>query len=156
MNLSFYIQNDKNLVNGALNLKCLSILSQIYGQTFEELIVERNVRTEKDKYPIRVNSRNNKLIPPQINGISSRYRVGDRLQVNCSSSESYPPPSLKWIVNNKEVKENQLIRFNQNPFNLQKAKNFSATVYDNFAVFDKIYSSVLGLRFTVSEKHYQV
>ncbi|RWS23301.1 hypothetical protein B4U80_09664, partial [Leptotrombidium deliense] len=146
INISFFVSSDNDFMSGPLNLKCSSIISQIYGNSYEELIIQRNLIASNDrvKYPMRVNSRKNRLIPPQINGISSRYKVGDHLTVNCTAPDAYPPPALKWIVNNKETKEKQLLRFNTDPFNsLHKAAKFSSTIYDHFAVFEKTMNSVL-------------
>ncbi|RWS23200.1 uncharacterized protein B4U80_13954 [Leptotrombidium deliense] len=151
INISFYVSGDNDMMSGPLNLKCSSIVSQIYGNAYEELISDDRV-----KYPMRVNIRKNILIPPQINGISSRYKVGDHLSVNCTAPDWYPPPVLTWIVNDKEAKEKQLLRYNMNAFySFHKTINFSSTIYDHFAVFEKTVNPVLGLTFKVTEEHYQ-
>lgn len=110
MNISFFITNDKSMFDGSLTIMCSSSISQILGVTFEELVVEEHglytrLNEYSEGYPINVGEREAgaQLIAPQIHGISSRYSVQDKLEVNCTSSDSHPPPFLEWFVNNKQV-----------------------------------------------------
>ena len=42
---------------------------------------------------------------PNIEGENPNgYRVGDWLDVNCTSPRSYPPAILKWYINNEMVR----------------------------------------------------
>ena len=41
--------------------------------------------------------------PPEITGGLQSYQLGDRLELNCTSQRTYPPTTLKWILNEKEV-----------------------------------------------------
>lgn len=108
MNISFYITNDKSLFDGALTIFCSSSISQILGVTFEELVVEEHglytrLNEYSEGYPTKVES-SDQLVPPQIHGISSRYVVGGKLDVNCTSTDSHPSPFLEWYVNGKQVR----------------------------------------------------
>ena len=40
---------------------------------------------------------------PVITGGKSRYEVGDRVRVNCTSHRSKPAAELTWFINNEEV-----------------------------------------------------
>ena len=41
---------------------------------------------------------------PVITGGKSRYEVGDRVKVNCTSYKSKPAAELTWFINNEEVR----------------------------------------------------
>jgi hypothetical protein len=40
---------------------------------------------------------------PVISGGLQNYRLGDRLELNCTSPKTYPPTTLKWLLNGREV-----------------------------------------------------
>ncbi|XP_075225714.1 uncharacterized protein LOC142326865 [Lycorma delicatula] len=41
--------------------------------------------------------------PPQITGEQKVYQVGDIINLNCTSAQSYPPAKLRWYVNDVQV-----------------------------------------------------
>ncbi|KAI1295464.1 Collagen alpha-1(XXI) chain [Halotydeus destructor] len=166
MNISFYITNDKSLFDGSLTIMCRSSISQILGVTFEELVVEEHgLYTRLNEYtegfPVNVDTitsgGGSHLIAPQIHGISSRYSVSDKLDVNCSSSESHPPPYLEWFVNARQISSAHIIHYNQPHAHSQHARRFTNSPYDSFAVFDSSSpaSNTLGLSFNITKDHYQ-
>ncbi|XP_068085278.1 uncharacterized protein [Anabrus simplex] len=48
---------------------------------------------------------------PSITGARSRYRIGDVLHSNCSSSWSRPAAKLNWLVNDKQASPHQLVHY---------------------------------------------
>ncbi|XP_054262869.1 junctional adhesion molecule 2A-like [Macrosteles quadrilineatus] len=42
---------------------------------------------------------------PSLHGLRPRYRVGERLRVNCTSAESLPAANLSWLINGHQVDE---------------------------------------------------
>ena len=88
----------------SLHHRCSSVISQIYGVNFEELVIEEHGRyaglqqTEGDYESLEPD-----LSPPQIQGHNNKYNIGDWLQLNCSSAAASPPPLLEWFINGKEV-----------------------------------------------------
>ena len=57
-------------------------------------------------------------VDPVIYNLQSRYAVGQRLNVNCSSGESRPAARLHWLVNGRIVRKQfatsvQLIEINR-------------------------------------------
>lgn len=45
---------------------------------------------------------------PVITGIRSRYKVGDIVRGNCTSSHSRPAANITWTVNGYEVSERKI------------------------------------------------
>ena len=43
---------------------------------------------------------------PTISGQKSRYAVGDRVHLNCSSNSSDPLADLTWYINGRTVSQN--------------------------------------------------
>ncbi|XP_039285116.1 uncharacterized protein LOC111061006 [Nilaparvata lugens] len=41
--------------------------------------------------------------PPQISGEQKVYQVGDVINLNCTSAQSFPPARLRWYVNDIQV-----------------------------------------------------
>jgi hypothetical protein len=87
-----------------LNFRCSSIISQIYGVNFEELVIEEHglyaglQQTEGDYETL-----GEEFSPPQIHGHTNKYNIGDIVDLNCSASPVSPPPLLEWYINGKEV-----------------------------------------------------
>ena len=47
---------------------------------------------------------------PELRGAhNGGYRVGDWLDVNCSSPNSKPPAMLKWYINNEKVRSSHKV-----------------------------------------------
>ncbi|XP_071453670.1 uncharacterized protein [Hetaerina americana] len=42
---------------------------------------------------------------PEIWGRKSSYLVGEKLEINCTSSPSHPPAHITWLVNERQVNE---------------------------------------------------
>lgn len=40
---------------------------------------------------------------PRVSGSSSRYDVGDLVDINCTSAKESTPPILRWFINDREV-----------------------------------------------------
>ena len=104
INISFEVSGDSNLISSSLNLKCSSIISQIVGYTFQEIVVEEKGLYIKliNDYSSKINSPNNNLLP-QIDNVSNLYQIGNQVNINCTSSKTYPPPFLEWFINNRKV-----------------------------------------------------
>ncbi|XP_065217678.1 uncharacterized protein LOC135843654 [Planococcus citri] len=73
---------------------------------------------------------------PQITGERTEYQIGDELNLNCTSGKSYPPSLLRWYVNEKPVKDKDLIHYTAHTF----AHGLAA--------------SILGLRLTILSDHF--
>ncbi|XP_054717916.1 uncharacterized protein LOC129227391 [Uloborus diversus] len=75
---------------------------------------------------------------PSITGGLSKYRIGDTVSVNCTSSKSKPAATLKWFINDELVAnpENEL--------------EHSTTLHA-----DGLETSSLVLRFIVGELHFR-
>ncbi|GFX16654.1 ig-like domain-containing protein [Trichonephila clavipes] len=43
---------------------------------------------------------------PRVSGSSSRYDVGDLVDINCTSAKESTPPILRWFINDREVSDN--------------------------------------------------
>ena len=41
--------------------------------------------------------------PPIITGGLRSYQLGDRLELNCTSSRTFPATSLQWALNGQKV-----------------------------------------------------
>lgn len=54
---------------------------------------------------------------PQITGEKKQYENGDELNLNCTSDKSHPVSTLKWYINENQVRylfltiNNSLFRF---------------------------------------------
>lgn len=74
---------------------------------------------------------------PKITGGQSKYRIGDTVSVNCTSSKSKPAATLRWYINDEQATpENEL--------------EHSTTLHA-----DGLETSSLTLRFVVSEPHFR-
>lgn len=74
---------------------------------------------------------------PKITGGQSKYRIGDTVSVNCTSSKSKPAATLRWYINDEQATpENEL--------------EHSTTLHA-----DGLEISSLTLRFVVSEPHFR-
>ncbi|GFY60658.1 putative beat protein [Trichonephila inaurata madagascariensis] len=97
---------------GAVTLRCTATVSQTYSTTSEELIVgDRDPELASPPNPFTVIARDG----PVISGGKAHYRVGDLLDVNCSSAKSHPMPELQWFLNDKQVEKEHVIRYRNQP-----------------------------------------
>lgn len=163
INVSFPLTKENGLNNGLIQFRCESIMFQISGHSWEEVIVDETGQSTKHssypdsttsstsskskynsvspsqyvsttlsntpatftvpqysdrKYTGDKNTRNinnnqwpvinerDLMASPIINGLDKRYKIGDRLTVNCSAPlEGSTPYSsyLMWMLNGKEV-----------------------------------------------------
>ena len=87
--------------------RCSSIISQIYGVNFEELVIEEHgsyygvqsvQQTEGDYEDLGPD-----FSTPKIQGQNNKYNIGDIVDLNCSTLAVSPPPLLEWFINGKEV-----------------------------------------------------
>ena len=74
---------------------------------------------------------------PRITGSQTQYKIGDTVNINCTSAKSKPAAALRWYINNDKAEE---------IFELQRP----TAMYT-----DSLETSSLGLRFTVTEKHFR-
>jgi len=74
---------------------------------------------------------------PIITGGFPRYHIGDKVEVNCTSSRSKPAAKLKWYING-ELADPALV------------KHFPVIEEDRH-----LETSTLGLRFKVRDKHFK-
>jgi len=72
---------------------------------------------------------------PRISGGLALYRLGDRVQVNCTSSSSHPAPQLKWFINGKTA----------DPHNL---RHYPLIQHEN-----GLQTAIMGLDFEVYQPH---
>ena len=107
INISFQINRDNNFISSSLNLKCSSIMSQIIGYTFQEIAIEEKGLYLKltNDYSSKYNGNNH--LSPQIDNVSNHYKIGNQLNINCTSSKTYPSPFLEWYINNRKVRNNK-------------------------------------------------
>ncbi|XP_076310321.1 uncharacterized protein LOC143225204 [Tachypleus tridentatus] len=113
--------------NNPTHIRCTSVVVQEYSQSVEELFVRDTKSTE-----LRA-AKNG----PQIFGLKSSYELGDRVNANCSSPKVVSPPILRWYVNKEEVMLEQLDQYNTIDYK------------------DGYKTAVLGLHYTITEKHFQ-
>lgn len=74
--------------NNGLHIRCTGVLSQIMTETAEELIIEEKGQNSR----FEQSSNSAILLPPKIiQGLIQRYRIGDQLQLNCSSNGKHLP-----------------------------------------------------------------
>ncbi|CAL1273229.1 unnamed protein product [Larinioides sclopetarius] len=112
LGLIFVVRPSDLHQGGAVTLRCTATVSQTYSTTSEELIVgDRDPELSSPPNPFTVISRDG----PVITGGKAHYRVGDLLDVNCSSTKSHPLPELQWFLNDKEVDQDHVIRFRGQP-----------------------------------------
>ncbi|KAH6930421.1 hypothetical protein HPB50_013461 [Hyalomma asiaticum] len=91
--LSFVVQ-PYHMIGSSLRLKCVSIISEAFLTSSEELIVGDTVPSIP--YP--------EASPhsPRIDGGLPKYRINDLVNLTCKSAEYDRPPELKWFINDKE------------------------------------------------------
>ncbi|XP_067009682.1 uncharacterized protein [Anabrus simplex] len=75
---------------------------------------------------------------PTITGVRSRYRVGDILHSNCSSSWSRPPAKLSWVVNEIQASAPNVIHYSP-----RRERNGDRE------------SSLIGLRLKLQPQHFE-
>ncbi|XP_043197429.1 uncharacterized protein LOC122367937 isoform X2 [Amphibalanus amphitrite] len=74
---------------------------------------------------------------PVITGGKSRYEVGDRVKVNCTSYKSKPAAELTWFINNEEAA-------------LEHVELWPPTIHD-----DGLETMTAGLHFRVRPHHFR-
>ncbi|GIY23811.1 uncharacterized protein CDAR_44021 [Caerostris darwini] len=109
LGLRFVVRPRDLREGGALTLRCTATVSQTYSTASEELVVgDRDPELlSSPPNPFTVVSRDG----PVITGGRSQYRVGELLDVNCSSAKQHPPPELQWFLNDKLVEPEQVVRY---------------------------------------------
>lgn len=74
---------------------------------------------------------------PQISGVELQYQIGDEINLNCTSGKSHPASILHWYINEQQVvSPDALVRY-------------PPVIHRHSLV-----SSTLGLRFTLSSRHF--
>ncbi|CAL1264484.1 unnamed protein product [Larinioides sclopetarius] len=74
---------------------------------------------------------------PTITGGRSKYRIGDTVHVNCTSSKSKPAATLRWYINDELATSDSELEH-------------STTLHS-----DGLETSSLSLKFTVNEMHFR-
>ena len=77
--------------NAGLYIRCTGVLSQLMEEMSEELIIEEKGQTSRFEQ-----SGYSELVEhtvPRIQGLNLRYKIGDQLQLNCSSNGNSPVPA---------------------------------------------------------------
>ncbi|KAJ3661026.1 hypothetical protein Zmor_005447 [Zophobas morio] len=75
---------------------------------------------------------------PIITGVEMQYQIGDEITLNCTSGKSHPASILHWYINEQQVtSQGALIRYP--PIHHRQG----------------LITTTLGLRFTLSSRHFQ-
>ncbi|CAH1371787.1 cell adhesion molecule 2-like isoform X2 [Tenebrio molitor] len=75
---------------------------------------------------------------PIITGVELQYQIGDEITLNCTSGKSHPASILHWYINEQQVTSSgALIR------------------YPAYHDPNGLITTTLGLRFTLSSRHFQ-
>ncbi|KAL1422691.1 hypothetical protein MTO96_003774 [Rhipicephalus appendiculatus] len=94
--LSFTLR-PHHMAGSWLRLKCVSVISEVYLTSSEELIAGN---TEPSiPYPEKSPD------SPVIEGGKQKYLINDLVNLTCRSAEYDTPPELTWFINDKEVAE---------------------------------------------------
>ncbi|XP_050443875.1 uncharacterized protein LOC126847605 isoform X2 [Adelges cooleyi] len=101
------------------------------------------VSTDAPKFEMVFKSANMTVIAypegnPLIEGVRSRYAVGDIVSGNCTSFKSYPQPSLTWYINGVQASDRQV-------------EIYPVLVNPE----GPLYSKAVGIRFKVEKDHFQ-
>lgn len=108
LGLMFMVKPGDLFHGGAITLRCTATVSQTYSTSSEELIVgERFMDTSSPMNTLTVIAKDG----PMITGGKAQYKVGDLLNVNCSSSKSRPAPQLHWYLNEEMISDGSLIYY---------------------------------------------
>ncbi|XP_047738319.1 uncharacterized protein LOC108680069 [Hyalella azteca] len=75
---------------------------------------------------------------PSVSGLQQEYKVNDSVEVTCTSSPSHPPAHLSWLLNGRQVSEEE-----------------SVTVSDPLEQPGGLLVRVSSLRFTATQEHFQ-
>ncbi|XP_037516318.1 uncharacterized protein LOC119393398 [Rhipicephalus sanguineus] len=124
--LSFTLR-PHHMAGSWLRLKCVSVISEVYLTSSEELIVGDT----EPSIPYPETSPDS----PVINGGQHKYRINDLVNLTCRSAEYDTPPELTWFINDKEARPEYLVRYE-----LQRYPRYAAS---------------LGLRFRVRPEHFE-
>ncbi|KAH8023368.1 hypothetical protein HPB51_013206 [Rhipicephalus microplus] len=100
--LSFVLQ-PYHMIGSSLRLKCVSVISETFLTSSEELIVGDTVPF----LPYPETSPHS----PRIDGGLPKYRVNDLVNLTCRSAEYDRPPELRWFINDKEARPEYLVRY---------------------------------------------
>ncbi|CAL1265151.1 unnamed protein product, partial [Larinioides sclopetarius] len=128
-----FIMDTKYIRKGGLRLQCLAEVFLTYARSHHELVIgERLSGPGPQNAPNVIPSRRR----PRVSGSSSRYDVGDLVDINCTSAKESTPPILRWFINDREVPRIHLVDYGT-------IRSQSSTLV----------STVLGLRFHVQQHH---
>ncbi|XP_076336510.1 uncharacterized protein LOC143239381 [Tachypleus tridentatus] len=123
-----FIVTFTHLKHGVLSLDCTAIVSQEYYSQSGEIVIGGRIREDPSDF-----------VPPEkgptlVTG-KKEYRVGDIVEVNCSSSRDTKKAQLTWFVND------------------QKASHFYVINYPPIIYKDGTMSSLIGLKFRLTHNH---
>ncbi|XP_076370278.1 uncharacterized protein LOC143256662 isoform X2 [Tachypleus tridentatus] len=120
LSLQFYVTLN-HFNQGTMKVRCTATISQDYFSHSEETVIASIVNNEAG---------------PKISGGQTRYRVGDVVDVNCTSAIDVRPAELQWFINEKKAKPGYIIK------------------YPNINYLGSMVASVLGLKFRVRQEHF--
>ncbi|XP_071044446.1 uncharacterized protein [Parasteatoda tepidariorum] len=128
-----FSMSGKYIRKGGLRLQCLAEVFLIYARSHHELVIgERLSGPGPQNAPNVIPSRRR----PRVSGTTSRYDVGDLVDINCTSAKESTPPILRWFINDREVPRIHLVDY--------------GTVRSQTS---SLVATVLGLRFHVQQHH---
>ncbi|XP_022254367.1 uncharacterized protein LOC111088460 [Limulus polyphemus] len=110
-----------------MSLRCTATVSQEYYSQSSEIVIGGRIRTDATDYIQEETG-------PKLTTGKKEYRVGDIVEVNCSSPRDKESVHLAWFVNDQEVKADHLYVI-----------NYSPVIYKDDAV-----SSLIGLKFRLT------
>ncbi|XP_076344003.1 kin of IRRE-like protein 3 isoform X2 [Tachypleus tridentatus] len=129
-----FIVTYNHLKRGVISLRCTATVSQEYYSKSSEIVIGGRIKTDTTDY-IQEETR------PKLTTGKKEYRVGDVVEVNCSSSRDKETVRLTWFVNDQEVKV------------WLKANHLYVIDYSPIIYKDDAVSSLIGLKFRLTHDH---
>ncbi|XP_022238905.1 uncharacterized protein LOC106457325 isoform X2 [Limulus polyphemus] len=123
LSLQFHVTLN-NFNQGVMKVRCTATISQDYYSHSEETVIGERLKTATPDPG------------PKISGGQTRYRVGDVVDVNCTSAIDVRPAELQWFINEKKARPGYIIK------------------YPNINYLGSMVASVLGLKFRVRQEHF--
>ncbi|XP_076365907.1 uncharacterized protein LOC143254645 isoform X2 [Tachypleus tridentatus] len=123
-----FIVTFNHLKLGVMSLSCTATVSQEYYSRSGEIVIGGQFRPEAESYvPAETG--------PTLSTGKQEYKVGEIVEVNCSSPRDKQTSQLAWFVNEKKANHLHVV-------------NYSPIVYKDDTV-----SSLIGLKFRLSHNH---
>jgi len=89
----------------------LEISKSVFGKG-QMLNIEGSISAQLLKFQRKITQKmtayfSNKVppkMPPKIQGLDEYYRIGDLVEINCTSKESKPAAKITWTLNGEKVR----------------------------------------------------